>query len=251
MATAANLTDRDRALFDAIAGKYAAKDLAAGSRHARRERLIRTFRRIPDMADCAVLEVGCGAGYAAQYLRGRYKSYLGIDHSAELIRFAEQTNAAPNAAFDAMDVNDLGAERQFDVIFMIGVLHHLEDAEGVLRRLKSNLRPGGWIVANEPQRGNPVIGAMRAVRKRIDPAYSADQREYSRGELVALYRAAGYGHVEAYTQGYASTPFAEVVLPVQSLSAAAARAAGALDRAVESTVTTSRLAWNVVVQGRA
>ncbi len=44
--------------------------------------------------DLDILEVGCGAGFAAEYLSGFYRSYTGIDHSEELIQICHlQTHA--------------------------------------------------------------------------------------------------------------------------------------------------------------
>lgn len=243
---------RDQALFNAIAGKYARKDMAPAHREARRHRLDQTFRHLPQQTGLDILEVGCGAGYGAVYLEGRYKSYLGIDYAAELIGYAEEVNKRPGAEFEVRDVESLTGERQFDVIFMIGVLHHLDKPEAVMRQLLGILKPGGWLVANEPQRGNPVIGAARAVRKKVDKAYSEDQREYSSAELVTMYENTGYSEVKAFAQGLLSTPFAEVVMPVQPLATALSKASCAADRFLDAYggAMIGKLAWNVVVQGR-
>ncbi len=240
--------ERDRALFNAIAKQYAAKDLKPAHRDARRHRLEQTFSKLPKRNDIAILEVGCGAGYGATYLEGRYGSYLGIDYAAELIDYANQFNNRPGATFETCDVEALGHDRQFDVVFMIGVLHHLENPALVLTQMRDVLKPGGWFVANEPQRGNPAIGAARAIRKRIDSAYSEDQREYSADELIALYTEAGFVDVVAFPQGLFSTPFAEVVLPFQPVTQLLSRASCAADQMLDPIA--GRMAWNVVVQGR-
>ena len=108
------------------------------------------------------------------------------------------------------------------------------------------------MVANEPQRGNPLIGAARALRKNTDPAYSEDQREYSADELLELYRAAGYEDLRVFPQGFLSTPFAEVVTPAQPVTAWLAKVACRLDDTLERLGGrfAGRLAWNVVAQGR-
>lgn len=245
---ASDFAERDRELFNTIAAKYAAKDLQPAHRHARRHRLEQTFSRLPQRDDLDVLEVGCGAGYGATYLEGRYKRYLGIDYAAELIRYANEVNKCPGAEFETCNVEALADDRKFDVVFMIGVLHHLDKPAEVLAQMRDVLKPGGWFVANEPQRGNPIIGAARAVRKRIDSAYSEDQREYSADELVALYVAAGFTDVTAFPQGLLSTPFAEVVMPAPMIASALSSASCTADRWLDPLA--GRMAWNVVVQGR-
>lgn len=246
--TKSDFAERDRSLFNAIAEKYAAKDLQPAHRYARRHRLEQTFSRLPTKADIAILEVGCGAGFGAAYLEGRYRSYLGIDYASELIRYANEVNKRPGASFETCDVEALGKERKFDIVFMIGVLHHLDKPASVLGQMRDVLKPGGWFLANEPQRGNPVVGAARAIRKRTDAAYSADQREYSASELVELYKQAGFVDILAFSQGLLSTPFAEVMMPAPHLASALSKASCAADRVLNPIV--GRLAWNIVVQGR-
>lgn len=247
-----DFAERDRALFNTIAAKYARKDLKPAPRIARRARLEQTFRQLPRKQGLDVLEVGCGAGYGAAYLEGHYSSYLGVDYAAELIDYANEFNKRPGVEFEVRDVETMVGGKQFDVIFMIGVLHHLDKPQDVLRQLRDLLKPGGWMVANEPQRGNPIIGAARAVRKKIDPAYSEDQREYSPDELKALYVEAGYEEIKAFPQGLLSTPFAEVVLPLQPVAAALSKVSCVADSLLESMggPVVRKLAWNVVVQGR-
>ncbi len=59
---------RDQALFERVAADYHRKDLLPAHRRARRHRLMQTLRSVELPADCSILEVGCGAGFAADYL---------------------------------------------------------------------------------------------------------------------------------------------------------------------------------------
>jgi SAM-dependent methyltransferase len=245
------IEETDRVLFDRIARDYARKDLTESCRVARRHRLAETLRRVGSPLG-HVLEIGCGAGFSASYLDGQYASYTGVDYSAELIRYARQYNAGAGRAFECANARDYAPGRRFDVILLIGVLHHMPETVGVLTHLRTLLAPGGAVVANEPQRGNVAIGAMRWLRKRVDPSYSADQVEFSEGELRDLFRRAGYV-VEAWPQGVASTPFAETRPFPAAMSLAFARAAVRVDPWIERSLqgrATRRLAWNVVVVGR-
>jgi SAM-dependent methyltransferase len=244
--------ERDRELFERIAQDYARKDLRPAHRLARRHRLLQTLRMVPNRQDLEVLEVGCGAGYAAAYMKGLYRRFVGIDYSEQLIRYATEVNKQPGASFRICDVEDLESDRQFDLIFMIGVLHHLARPELVLQHLRACLKPGGWLVANEPRRGNPLIDVARYVRKRIDSSYSADQREYSPEELRSLYEAAGFRNVTTFPQGIFSTPIAEVVLPLQVAATVLSKIGCSLDTWLEShaQAMVKGIAWNVVVQGQ-
>jgi 2-polyprenyl-3-methyl-5-hydroxy-6-metoxy-1,4-benzoquinol methylase len=243
----------DRELFDRIARKYSKKDHEPYSRAARRHRVQSSVARLPPLGN--VLEIGCGAGFSAEYLAGRYDRYLGLDYSAELIAVARECHAADPAGsaqvrFECADVEQFATDERFDTILMIGVLHHIPEPSAALARLSGWLAPGGRIVVNEPQRGNPLISAARNVRKKVDAHYSEDQVEFSREELLQLFEHAGY-HVDWFPQGVLSTPFAETAFPIGKLGLAASQLACRWDPALESLLSRlhiEQLAWNLVVQ---
>ena len=253
-----DFAERDRALWDRVATDYCRKDLRRSSRVARRLRTRQTIAALPlGLAEGLprVLEIGCGAGFGAEYLQGMYSDYCGVDYSSGLIDLAREQHPGPTTQFVASDINTFEPGRAFDVVFAIGVLHHLDDIPGALRKVLGMLRPGGWFVANEPSPGNPLVSLARRVRKRVDANYSDEQRELSGPELRSVVEHAGFTDVSLKAQGIFSTPFAEVVLNPQLLSAPLAGLAGlacAADRALEATVggLLKGLSWNLIVAGR-
>lgn len=243
--------DQDRALFDRIASSYAQKDLRESSRLAREQRLRQTVKTLGGRLG-HVLEVGCGAGFTARYLEGSYDSYTGVDYSSELVRYAQLHNGGPEREFVCANIKDYAPPRRFDVILMVGVLHHIPDAAEALANLRRLLTADGVVVANEPQRGNPAISALRWVRKRVDRNYSSDQVEFSEPELLALFERSGYD-VECFPQGVFTTPFAETKPLPDRMSLTLSRLAAAVDPALERLIAgrrARRLAWNVVVVGK-
>ena len=243
---------KDRDLFNRISQHYVRKDLMPASRAARQLRLNQTLRHGPAFSAPDVLEVGCGGGFAADYLKGIYGTYLGIDYADELIRYAQVKNASPEASFQAINAKDLPTDQKFDIIFMIGVLHHLDNPDAVLQQLSDSLKPGGWMIANEPQRNNPLIQSMRYIRRKIDRQYSEDQIEYSKSELTQLFHTAGYEGIEVHPQGIFSTPFAEVIMPLQPISYPIASLTCHIDRWLERRAPRAMqyISWNLIVQGR-
>jgi SAM-dependent methyltransferase len=242
--------EADRALFDRIARDYVRKDLTPSCRIAREQRLRQTLKPIGARVG-HMLEVGCGGGFAASYLDGLYESYTGVDYSEELIGYARQYNAADNREFLSANIKDFKASRRFDVVLMVGVLHHMPDPAGILRQLRELLTPEGIVVVNEPQRGNPAISALRWIRKRVDSSYSPDQVEFSEGELRELFERTGYD-VRSFPQGVLSTPFAETQPFPPAVSLWLSRFATRIDPALERIVSGTqarRLAWNAVVLG--
>lgn len=248
-------TLRDKALFNEIAESYSAKDLASACRPARRMRLVQT------MAVCQrdwqfkpdILEVGCGTGYSAQYLEGLYGSYTGIDYSEMLIKQAGKIHQQENVHFEACDFHDFAPGKQFDIIVMIGVLHHMVEIDNVLSKCREMLKPGGYLVANEPQPGNPVVQGLRKIRTKVDTSYSDEQEFLSAEYLRDMYSQAGFTAIRTVPQGYFSTPFAEVILRPQAVFSLLSKTACALDRVLESGTgkLLGRMSWNVIACGRA
>lgn len=238
---------RDRAHFDRIAATYTRKDEAPSSRVARRFRLEST---IGDGPLGAVLEVGCGAGYAVDYLGDRVADYVGVDHSEELVGAASARHGRGGVEFRSGRIQDLRLETSYDTVFVIGVLHHLDDVESALATMVASLRPGGWLRVNEPQPNNPVVRVLRRLRKRFDSTYADDQIEFSPGELLEMFARHGLVDVSTTPQGFLSTPFAEVPLPAGPLTKPLARAAVAIDRRLAERRFLRSVAWNCVAVGR-
>jgi len=241
----------DLNLFDRIAPAYHKKDQIPYCREARRLRLKQTLKHIPKPIP-SVMEAGCGAGYTADYLAGDYQNYLGLDYSQKLIDIARKRNRGNHIRFLCMDTRDFNGHEKFQLILMIGVLHHIPNAEAVLRHLKSFLAPNGRIVVNEPQRGNPVIGLGRWLRKKVDPNYSSDQVTFSRNELESLFHRSGF-ETRIFPQGIFSTPLAETCWLPRWAGSAYMRTFGSLDPILEPVIdfpVLRNLTWNVVVEAK-
>eukprot|EP01026_Neomeris_dumetosa_P080985 TRINITY_DN9036_c0_g1_i4.p1 TRINITY_DN9036_c0_g1~~TRINITY_DN9036_c0_g1_i4.p1 ORF type:complete len:267 (-),score=38.51 TRINITY_DN9036_c0_g1_i4:258-1058(-) len=243
---------RDKELFDRIALKYCKKDVWPSSGLARAHRSRRTIRVIPRTARGSMLDVGCGGGFAARQLAAQYKSFVGIDYSDNLIAFAQEHNASEKARFEVADLLTYEPVEQFDVVLMIGVLHHIPKQQEAVDRMVELVKPGGWVVENEPQPGNPLFSYARRVRAKMDGSYSEEQDELSGKQIRAQYEKAGLGEIVVRAQGIFSTPFAEVPVGPAFLTSALSRLASTADTAVETLLgpVPRRLSWNVIVAGR-
>lgn len=243
---------RDRELFDSIAEEYCRKDQLPATRIARKCRLTQTLRIAKLNDQTSLLEVGCGAGFAPTYLNGNFGSFCGVDYSQQLIQYANQFNAGPHTEFVTANIKDFDSAKKFDLVFAIGLLHHLDDLQALLEDMKNMLNPGGWLIANEPQPANPLISLARKIRKKVDSNYSSDQRELSAKELREAYQQAGLVDIKVIPQGFFSTPFAEVPIKPQLLMAPFAALSTLADKAIEClpSFLISKLSWNLVIAGR-
>jgi SAM-dependent methyltransferase len=97
-----------------------------------------------------VLDIGCGPGYTAAYYPK--VDYLGYDTDTDYIRYANERYGDRGlfrcGVLTAEEAKALGT---FDVVTLMGVLHHMDDATvlDVLRLARGALRPGGRVVALE------------------------------------------------------------------------------------------------------
>lgn len=246
----------DRALFDRIARRYARKDSVPSSRIAREYQLLATVGSAIEMAAPVgrVLEIACGIGASARYLQGRYRHYVGIDHSSEMIEIARWFNRDNrDVRFEcgnAKEKIDIGGPA--DVVLAVGALHHMTDLDRLFETLKEYAAPGAWFVAVEPYSGNPLIQIMRFARAKIDKGYSADQKFFSRHELNDILSRNGMREIELVNQGFFTPPFAQVIMPPQIVTAPLSRLATWLDAGMDRCLVPilGPLSWNIVIRAR-
>ena len=94
-----------------------------------------------------VLDVGCGSGALAQDLAERAgASVVGIDLNAANIDAAMATHAHPRVTYRVGDALRDIPNGPFDVVILSNVLEHLPHRAAFLRRLKTEARPGRFLI---------------------------------------------------------------------------------------------------------
>jgi SAM-dependent methyltransferase len=112
--------------------------------------------RLRPRAGNRILDVGCGTGLAElrlSRLRMSQVTMFGVDIFAERTAIAERTAGGHNlrASFAAADARHLPfLDATFDSTFCVAVLQHITDTSRALREFVRVTRPGGRIVAVEP-----------------------------------------------------------------------------------------------------
>jgi 2-polyprenyl-6-hydroxyphenyl methylase/3-demethylubiquinone-9 3-methyltransferase len=115
------------------------------------ERIAEAF---PGRTGLRVLDVGCGAGLAAEAFARHGLSVVGIDAAADAIAAAAAHAAAQGEAGQRLDLayrvaapEDLVAEgARFPVITALEVVEHVTEPAAFLRTLAELLEPGGLLV---------------------------------------------------------------------------------------------------------
>ena len=96
----------------------------------------------------SVLDFGCGTGGGLEQLKKifNFKDAVGVDASEMAIRFAKTYSKD----YHLISHNSYKMESQFDIIFLMDVLEHIDDDEKFLNELKKNLKDDGVIILSVP-----------------------------------------------------------------------------------------------------
>ena len=139
--------------------------------HAGEEEAIeRALRAIPKNPDQWMLDVGCGRGGSAEYLRRHgWGQVEGIDRDNESIEYARTTY--PKIGFQVCDVVDVPriVERKFDVIYMLNALYAFDRQSEALAGLRKVAMPAAQLVifdytVGEKSGGRPNPMIPHAIR---------------------------------------------------------------------------------------
>ncbi len=152
--------------------------------------------RVP--AGARLLDLGCGAGIAAEAFARRGFDVLGVDASAEAIAAGEAHAAGRGLtlAYRCGAGEDLVAEGLvFDAVCALEVIEHVEDQAAFMALLAALVRPGGMVFVstlNRTVRSLAIAKVGAEYIARVLPAGTHDWRRFVPPEALAGWaRAAG------------------------------------------------------------
>ena len=119
-----------------------------------------------DLSHKKVLDLGCHSGnYWSLYLAENAKEYLGIDLSdVAIAKLNERLKAFPNAKAEAIDfLSHDFVEKDYDLIYAYGVLHHFENTDILIAKLNEKLASKGEVISYDPLETSLPIKIIRTL----------------------------------------------------------------------------------------
>jgi len=188
--------DRERRFHDALilSGKasIATKEWwetpGGRVRFSRRISLLR--QSLPDLTPPKtrhrILVIGCGSGEWVNAISA-FAEVVGVDVSPEIVTNANRHLRHPAATVEVGDAHRLNyADGTFDACFANSTLHHL-DLHVAIPEIRRILRPGGRLIAGEPNRTNPLVWRMyRNSRSRNRYGLTPDEEAFTRKQITRI-----------------------------------------------------------------
>ncbi|MFT6011246.1 MAG: 2-polyprenyl-6-hydroxyphenyl methylase/3-demethylubiquinone-9 3-methyltransferase [Candidatus Pseudothioglobus sp.] len=100
------------------------------------------------LQNVSVLDVGCGGGILAESMARLGASVYGIDMAERNIYTARQHSQGTDLdlSYAVMEIQQLPAEQQFDVVLNMEVVEHVDDLVGFMASCGRATKPGGMMI---------------------------------------------------------------------------------------------------------
>jgi len=133
--------------WDRVASNYSQKPIADTETYHRKLAATQALMRL----DMDVLELGCGTGSTA-LAHAPYVAHIdATDVSAEMVAIGRQKAAQAgidNVSFEQAGVEDLTADKLYDMVLALNLLHLLPDRAAALDKIHGLLKPGGLFISS-------------------------------------------------------------------------------------------------------
>ncbi|MEX0895772.1 MAG: methyltransferase domain-containing protein [Patescibacteria group bacterium] len=128
-----------------------------------------------------VLDVGCGVGAVSLYLAKLGCRVVGIDVSSDAVTIAQGARKSAGLKNCVFAEGELGVgSGSFDLVICSEIIEHIADQDEFLRRVASQLRPGGTLFLGTPS--TETVLYKMGLLKQFD-AEVGHLRRYSEAEL--------------------------------------------------------------------
>ena len=133
----------------------------------------------------SILDFGCGFGFFVGALSNDYRA-LGVDVCASRLELAESWNSGNFKQFDPQEDLVSQFDQKFDVVCAFHVLEHLRDPVKAIKEWFELLNPGGQLVLEVPNAGDPMLEEIPGYNKFFWQRMHLSYFDDSRMELAIL-----------------------------------------------------------------
>lgn len=140
--------------------------------------MMRTFR--PFLSGGRALELGCYKGAFTKRLSDCYSDLTVVEGAAQLISLAQDHVARPEVRFLQGNFEEVELNEQFDAIFLIHTLEHIDQPDAVLKRIDAWLAPQGRLFLVVPN-GNAASRQIAVKMGLISHNTAVTEGEYAHG----------------------------------------------------------------------
>lgn len=181
----ARRSDRMRAYFDELAGKFGKTYLPGRSWKGLAETLLKL------MPPMVIADLGAGEGTFSQLLAQRAQQVIAIDNSPKMIEYAAaiaRQNGVSNLEFRLGDLENPPIEpSSVDLAFFSQALHHAVRPDRAVKASMKILRPGGRIV---------VLDLLQHSFEEARELYLDSWLGFSQSQLLGFLESAGFEEIE-------------------------------------------------------
>jgi len=201
----ATVSAEEVARFDALAAKWWDPNGPMQPLHRMNPARIgwieeRIRRSYPPTAAPRILDVGCGAGLAAEALARLGFTVLGLDAAGEAIEAARvhaQGQDGLAVSYQTGVAEDLASEGlRFDVVTALEVVEHVPDPAAFVRVLRTLVEPGGLLFMSTLNRTSRAWVTAKFGAEYVLRWLPVGTHDYSKfltpTELAAILRGAGF-----------------------------------------------------------
>lgn len=138
----------------------------------------------------SVLDIACGAGYAAPILiEAGARNYNGVDLNADLVKHASATYGSPEIHYTQGNICTFASSTKFDLITCFETIEHVPEFRPAIANLITLMRSGGVLLISSPNR---PISSSKAKTLSDKPSNKFHTQEFTPAELLTELRSAGF-----------------------------------------------------------
>jgi SAM-dependent methyltransferase len=127
------------------------------------------LKKIGNVANKKILEIGCGGGEASVYFAKRGAQVMAIDISRRMLSVAQrlaQRNRVSIQFQKALSDHLPYPDETFDIVYAVNLLHHVT-IESTVKEAARVLKESGIFASWDPLAHNPLINIYRRMAKEV------------------------------------------------------------------------------------